>query len=204
VLDIGSGTGFYVERWLELKARDVTGIDITEIAVEHLRDRYPSFRFERRDIGAAGDLNVGGPFDIVSAFDVLFHIVDDERYECAFQNIRSALRTSGWFIFSENFLRRGDDRARHQVSRSQGTIERVLEATGFREVYRRPMSILMDYPIDQPNRLLRNFWRGLTAPARLGSVGGHVIGAALYPFELALTSLLPNGPSAKVVVCRCV
>ncbi len=52
VLDIGSGTGFYIERWHELGAGSVAGSDLTEVAVANLRSRFPSGTFERFDVGA--------------------------------------------------------------------------------------------------------------------------------------------------------
>src|SRR4051794_25328415 len=42
VLDVGSGTGFYVDRWHELGAAKVTGIDLTDVAVSTLRQRFPN------------------------------------------------------------------------------------------------------------------------------------------------------------------
>src|ERR1043166_8271428 len=106
VLDVGSGTGFYVDRWLRLGAR-VTGLDLTEIAVAELSRAFPAARFLRADIGASldGVPLAPGWFDAVSAFDVLFHIVDDAQYARAFENIPSLLRPGGWFLGPENFLR---------------------------------------------------------------------------------------------------
>src|SRR5262245_1706679 len=75
VLDVGAGTGFYVDRWLARKA-SVTGVDLTEVSVRNLRERFPAARFIQADIGAplgpplADEI---GTFDVVSAFDVLFH-----------------------------------------------------------------------------------------------------------------------------------
>src|SRR4051794_9078605 len=52
VLDVGSGTGFYVALWRELGVKDVTGSDLTNVAVERLEDRFPGLRFEQLDISA--------------------------------------------------------------------------------------------------------------------------------------------------------
>src|SRR3954453_7622223 len=46
VVDVGSGTGFYVTQWLDLGAR-VTGLDLTQVAVDRLRHAYPAASFER-------------------------------------------------------------------------------------------------------------------------------------------------------------
>jgi SAM-dependent methyltransferase len=37
VLDIGSGTGFYIERWRDAGARRIVGCDLTDAAVDRLR-----------------------------------------------------------------------------------------------------------------------------------------------------------------------
>src|SRR5688500_18643814 len=76
ILDVGSGTGFYVDRWLRLGAR-VTGLDLTEVAVRELGRSFPQARFVQGDIGAELEPLTLTPasFDAVSAFDVLFHIV---------------------------------------------------------------------------------------------------------------------------------
>lgn len=47
VLDVGSGTGFYVDLWKELGARSVTGCDLTQAAVDRLRDRFPGTPFRQ-------------------------------------------------------------------------------------------------------------------------------------------------------------
>ena len=40
VLDVGSGTGFYVEQWHKLGVPKVVGLDITEVAVHELRRSF--------------------------------------------------------------------------------------------------------------------------------------------------------------------
>ena len=50
VLDIGSGTGFYVDRWLRLGA-DVTGLDLTDVAVSELQ-RYAGTQFDHASVDA--------------------------------------------------------------------------------------------------------------------------------------------------------
>jgi SAM-dependent methyltransferase len=47
VLDVGSGTGFYIRRWLELGVGSITGCDLTESAVDRLRSRDAVHHFAR-------------------------------------------------------------------------------------------------------------------------------------------------------------
>ncbi len=77
ILDIGSGTGFYLDRWKSLGAVNITGSDFTEKSVAELRAKYPDCGILNMDIGGTIDESLAGGFDIISAMDVLFHIVDD-------------------------------------------------------------------------------------------------------------------------------
>jgi len=53
VLDIGSGTGFYLKLWNELGAGTVSGCDLTDTAVSRLQRDFPGVRIDRLDIVVA-------------------------------------------------------------------------------------------------------------------------------------------------------
>ena len=80
VLDVGSGTGFYLDVWQRLGVSHITGSDLTEVAVQHLAQRFPAAAHQGIDIGAAAVPLPERAYDAISIVDVLFHIVDDERY----------------------------------------------------------------------------------------------------------------------------
>jgi 2-polyprenyl-3-methyl-5-hydroxy-6-metoxy-1,4-benzoquinol methylase len=203
VLDVGSGTGFYVDRWHELGIRELTGSDITSKAVSELSHRSPTDRFVQLDIGGE-DLSAlaGERFDFVSACAVLYHVVDDAAYERAFHNIHSLLEDDGLFIFSENFPRNEAYRTEIQTVRLEGEILALLDRVGFEVVTRAPIYAVMNNPVSSDSRLLRAWWRKLTRVLRARKAAGPALGAALYPLELALVSLLKRGPSTELVVCR--
>jgi predicted TPR repeat methyltransferase len=164
VLDVGSGTGFYVEQWHRLGVPEVTGVDITAKAVEELRRRFPGDEFHEADVGAVDGLRATGdglPVTAVSAMDVLFHIVDDEQYRRAFVNIASALQPGGWFLWSDNFLHHDTERVAHQASRSLAESEDAVRAAGFKIVERVPMFVLMNYPTDSTSKLGRLAWTAM-------------------------------------------
>jgi SAM-dependent methyltransferase len=203
VLDVGSGTGFYVERWLRLGAR-VTGLDLTDVAVTELSRSFPEARFVRADIGeplATMPLEVGS-FNAVSAMDVLFHLVDDDAYANALSNIAALLQPGGWFLWSDNFLRHPAERVTHQASRPLTESLRLLQAAGFEVVERVPMFVLMNYPADTTSRVARWAWTAMVAPALLAEPLGWLLGAMLYPIEKALVRLKREGPSTELMVCR--
>ena len=51
VMDIGSGTGFYIERWKELNVKSIKGTDITNVVVQNLTEKFPEESFMQLDIG---------------------------------------------------------------------------------------------------------------------------------------------------------
>ncbi len=202
VLDVGSGSGFYVDAWKRLGVRGIVGCDLTGVAVRELRQKYPEDQFHQVDIG--GDLGVlgGYRFDLISAFDVLFHIVDDHAFERALRNISSLLKPGGLLIFSDNFLHGETLRGPHQVSRSLRDIERTLAGTGFQIVQHVPMLFLMNSPVDSSNRALLAFWQGLSKFVSLHEAFGFMLGAMMYPVELGCVSLSKGSPTTEMMICK--
>jgi SAM-dependent methyltransferase len=204
VLDIGAGTGFYVERWLA-RGATATGCDLTAIAVERLRERFPDSQFIQADIGQPPGPELArleGSFDAVSAFDVLFHIVDDTAYHRAIANAARLLRPGGYFLWSDNFLRGPTIRVAHQVSRTLGDASAAVAAAGLEIVRRQPMFVLMNYPADTRSRLGRLAWTAMVSPAVLSDRLGGLLGRALYPIERRLVRRLSESPSTEIMVCR--
>lgn len=203
VLDVGSGTGFYVEQWHRLGVPAVSGVDITTKAVDELRRRFPEDEFFEADIGAAYSLRfTPHVFTAVSAMDVLFHIVDDAAYREAFRNIAAALEPGGWFLWSDNFLHHDTERIEHQASRSLTESEDAVRAAGFTIVERVPMFVLMNYPTDSRSRLARLAWTVMVAPAALAEPLGWLVGAGLAPLDTWLTSVVKESPTTEIMVCR--
>jgi SAM-dependent methyltransferase len=199
VLDIGPGVGFYTQRWLRLGAR-VTGVDIADSAVNRLRTRYPAARFEQLDISDV-DPPLEGGFDVVDAFDVLFHIPDDERHARAIANVYRLLRPGGWFLFTDVFAHKRTKPSKHYVRRTKAEIEDAVLAAGFEIVRRRPAFVMMNYPFDASPRA-RKLWSKVLAPRLKSELGGRLVGAALFAPELLLTRVLHEGPTTEWMVCR--
>jgi SAM-dependent methyltransferase len=204
VLDIGSGTGFYIDMWIELGATRVRGSDITDVAVLNLRQNYSSNEFFKLDIGQdvlPNELSAR-KFDIVSAFDVLFHILDDVRYQNAILNISRLLREDGIFLFSENFLHHDALRSQHQVSRPLASIEKILQQSGFRILDRIPMFVIMNAPVDTNSRILSSTWKLIKSTTKRGKFASNFTGCLLYPLEFILTNMAKEGPSTELMICK--
>jgi SAM-dependent methyltransferase len=180
------------------------GTDITDVSVENLRKEFHSETFYQLDIG---ELSQSSPvwdekYDVASCFDVLYHIVDDERYETAIKNIYQMLRPSGFLILSDNFVHRTPVRGTNQVSRSLYQIEDIMKRTGFQIISRKPLFFLMNYPVDSDSNVKKKLWKMAVLPATKSEAYGYVIGSILYPVELTMLNLFKESPTTEVMVCR--
>lgn len=159
VLDAGCGSGYFVEHYLE-RGGHVTGVDLTDVAVERLGARFPEARFQ------VGDLSTWRPdrqYDLVSCFDVLFHIVDDAAWDAAMTNLADAVKPGGWFVFTEYFpSATPSGEAVHNRSRGRELYETALIARGLAVHADRPTHHLMnsDLGVFRPlNRLPELIYR---------------------------------------------
>lgn len=202
ILDAGCGSGFYLERWQELGIRSISGCDLTEAAVTALRGRFPRLGFQQADIGLPDALFPQGRYDAISCMDVLFHIVDDRKYETAFENFSLMLRPGGLLVFTENCLHGPAIRTPYQASRTLAEIEAVLDRTDFTIVSRKPVFVLMNTPVDSTSALLRTYWNLLMRVVSCSEALGGIAGALLSILEIPLTRLLREGPSTELLICR--
>lgn len=202
VLDIGSGTGHYVKLWQDLGVRALSAADFTDVVVEKLRAAFGCDCYSFDVGGELPDALAGRQFDVVSAFAVLYHIMDDESYARAIRNISQLTAPRGLFVFSENFVHGPTQRFRNFVARRLVDIEALLQANGFIVRKRVPMFVLMNVPVDTDGTAARVVWRTCMAPVRRFNAVGAVAGALLYYPEIALTSMMSEGPSTELMVCE--
>lgn len=99
VLDVGSGTGYWVGYFLG-RGANVSGVDIVPEAVKALTQNYPEGRFWVADIS---QWEPPGEYDLVNAFEVLYHITDDGDWARAVQNLWKSLVPGGFLFFTDAF-----------------------------------------------------------------------------------------------------
>ncbi|MGN6372020.1 MAG: class I SAM-dependent methyltransferase [Solirubrobacteraceae bacterium] len=201
VLDLGSGTGFYLGLWQELGVRERSGSDLASVAVAHLQEAYPDAHVHQLDISGEPDTLPVEEYDVISAIDMLYHVIDDQRYAQAMCNISRMLKPGGILIFSENLPKRAIVTT-HQVSRTRIEVDRALAAAQLEPIARRPMFFLMNNPLDSDNRLLKRWWSRVMRICYRGELAGWLLGATIYPFELALVRMTSRSPSSKIIAAR--
>jgi SAM-dependent methyltransferase len=202
VLDIGSGTGFYLDLWRDLGVRRIEGSDLSERAVTRLRAAYPGVPIHHLDLGSDAALPSPGGYDLVSVMDVLFHIVDEAAYRRAVENLGRLVRPGGHVVLSENFLNDRVVSGPEQVSRSEPEILGLLRRAGLEPMARAPMFVLLNGPVDSQSRWLQRWWTLLSKVVSIDETLGWLVGAVLVPIELAALRLARRGPSTKLLVCR--
>jgi hypothetical protein len=135
---VGCGTGFFV-KWYLSKGCKVTGIDITEISVKRLRKVLPG-EYHTRDITAVDYPRGETNFEIINIWDVIYHVVDNDAYDRALDNITGDLGIDGLLLLTD-FL--GDaantNRAPHVLGRCLATYKEKLPDRGFQLVELRPL-----------------------------------------------------------------
>jgi SAM-dependent methyltransferase len=102
VLDIGAGTGFFVDQYIKKQAGAVTGIDFAEVSVAFLNKLFPAQHFYRFDAGS-DTAPLEEKFDIINVFDVLYHIVEPQGFLKAIENISRFARSGAWIFITDSF-----------------------------------------------------------------------------------------------------
>ncbi len=121
VLDIGCGSGFYTGFWQARGVREYVGLDISSRTIAQLAIAYPKYRFVQADISEAlpETLSDRGSFDIITVFDVLYHIIAKRRFESAIANIGGLIIEDGRLFIMEFLCRRNYQVSKHVIHRAR-------------------------------------------------------------------------------------
>jgi SAM-dependent methyltransferase len=139
VLDVGCGTGFFTAYYLGRGAR-VTGLDIAPTSIERLRERHPEARFQLADVSEAAPSE---SFDLVNAFDVLYHVTDEARWQRAVENLAQAVAPQGLLLLTDTFATR-TGLADHNVMRPLARYREILAARGLEPLAIYPTHVLLN------------------------------------------------------------
>lgn len=212
VLDLGAGTGYFVEFWSEQLPGRLEALDITETAVARLTEKFPDVTVHKADISAPG-LTLPGTFDLISAFDLLFHIVDDEAFARAVDFIARQLAPGGYAVLTVGYTKSTPPQpSTHYHARTEAEYAAAFARAGLELVTAEPLFVTMNAPLD-PTRVedpeLRDTYADLWKATEelFGSqelAPRHAELAARMAFlheQIHLKTGAPS-PSAKLVIAR--
>jgi len=132
VLDIGCGSGFYTSFWQAHGVRDYVGVDISERTIEHLGELYPDYAFVHADVSEElpDALKTAGTFDVVTIFDVLYHIVDNDRVAAAIGIIALLVADDGCLLVMDQLCQSEYQVSRHVRYRGRDSYLRTFAGNG--------------------------------------------------------------------------
>ena len=103
VLDLGCGTGLELEEYFSVNPQaDVTGIDLTEVMLESLKEKFPDKNIiticgSYFDVPFREEL-----FDAAVSVESLHHFTKEEKISL-YTKLRNALKPGGYFILTDYF-----------------------------------------------------------------------------------------------------
>jgi SAM-dependent methyltransferase len=139
VLDVGCGTGFFTAYYVS-RGAVVTGLDIAPTSIERLRLRHPEAQFL---LGDVSDAPIEERFDLVNAFDVLYHITDDQRWERAIHHLARAVSPNGLLLVTDTFAEMKAEAA-HNRMRTLARYRGLLQPEGVEIVSLYPTHVLLN------------------------------------------------------------
>jgi len=215
-LDIGTGIGFWIDYLLEKGADSIMGIDIAPSSIEFCKRRYSNMK----NIGIIyGDISDDafmsekswGGYDSITAFDVLYHIVDDRKFCVAIKNIANALKPGGYLFLSDTLFSSGDriSPGQHVRLRSLNKYREELNRNELDIVYLAPALALLGSPIDASGLFGRTLYLlyykitfRLTSKSKAFPSMERAYLSVLYYLDSLLTSYPRFGVSSKLLVAR--
>jgi 2-polyprenyl-3-methyl-5-hydroxy-6-metoxy-1,4-benzoquinol methylase len=97
ILDAGCGRGVLAEILVNAGAR-VTGVDFSPDAINRARSRIKNAQFQVAELDA---LPFDRQYDVVLSIDVLYHVVDDSKWNAAIAGMLRACKRGGGVLIQE-------------------------------------------------------------------------------------------------------
>jgi 2-polyprenyl-3-methyl-5-hydroxy-6-metoxy-1,4-benzoquinol methylase len=101
VLDAGCGQGYFARFYArEYANATYVGVDISDRAVDHLRETLPAMEFHAADLSQWNDPR-GRTFDVVQCIDVLPLLLDDEEASQVVTRLKNLVAPGGTLLVTE-------------------------------------------------------------------------------------------------------
>jgi SAM-dependent methyltransferase len=205
VAEVGVGSGAYIPFWQAQGIRHLTGFDITQVSADTLSVRYPEYAFYQCDIGATLPAAARRNHDLVTAFDVLFHIVDDASFANAIANLARLIRPGGHAVISDSLADRAWGPTRTEYHRTFEHYRGEMAKNGLSVAGIEPIFYTMTTTFAGAPVLARFTRRATRAIGKLAARPvtawvNQMSGAALYLADGMLARSGERGPSLNLLV----
>lgn len=197
ILDVGCGSGFYTDFWKSLNAKKYTGIDISDNAVNTLKSAFNNdnkFQFRNFDISEMNIINkINDRFDIITIFDVFYHITDDRKFNKAVDNISNLINPGGYIIVFDQLTTSDYSLLPHVKYRNRRDYFKKFNEYGLILVYRKTLFQFLVHPlfgIKPLDLIIAGSYKCLGLATRNSKILSKAIGKALLELDRLL---LRNG-----------
>ncbi|MDQ2730123.1 MAG: class I SAM-dependent methyltransferase [Armatimonadota bacterium] len=126
IFEAAFGVGYYLKYWRSRGCRDIVGVDLSPMAKENVQRQFPEFDLR---LGNLAEMHhwpdwtkLTNSFDLVTAVDVLYHVIDEDATRQAVDNLSKLVAPDGVFIFTEKFRRHS-----MPVRETENVLRRPLE-----------------------------------------------------------------------------
>jgi ubiquinone/menaquinone biosynthesis C-methylase UbiE len=212
LIDVGAGSGAWIPFWERCGVSRIVGLDITSASVSALQKKYPQFKFFQGDICSALPFHQEEKFDIVTVFDVLFHIVDDEDFHNAVSNLSRLVKEGGLVLISDGFGKNSYGPIYHEYHRTFQQYMNELNRIRLQPIHFEPIFFVMTTPICASDSKSGQFLSksigimlriiALAASHQQFAKMNHWAGFTLYLLDTILYRMMESGPSLKVLFAR--
>jgi SAM-dependent methyltransferase len=214
VFEAAFGVGYYLTFFAKAGITQLTGVDLSSAAVTQARQAFPNYHLFQHDLTTPLPVPAGS-FDLVTAIDVLYHIVDDRAWEQALGQLCALVAPGGHFVCTDKFpATQPYQKVPHVRRRPLAMYTRIFEEYGLALKTVRPVFVLMDDPLpfEQPrwlaqatfaqwrlvSKAIRSLWRW---PSTRDAVALCLAGLQ-YPFEKIALRLFGRSPNLEIVLAQ--
>jgi 2-polyprenyl-3-methyl-5-hydroxy-6-metoxy-1,4-benzoquinol methylase len=207
LIDVGVGSGEWIPYWQKHNISKIVGLDITSASIDAMGRLYPQYNFFKVNICSTSKIPLEETFDIVTAFDVLFHITSDDDFSNCILNLSKLVKHGGWLILSDSFCKKPWGPFYHEYHRAYDVYLREFESVGLTPILMEPIFYTMTVNIcnfdSKYKRFISQFAKGmLLIVERLSSRPltewiNHLIGCPLYLLDMIIGNVKQEGPSLK-------
>ncbi len=212
LIDVGVGSGAWIPFWQKHNVSKIVGLDITSASVCGLGKRYPQFGFFEEDICSSSQITQRGDFDIVTVFDLLFHVTDDTDFSNAILNLSKLVKFGGWVIISDSFGNKPWGPFYHEYHRTYDVYLREFNSVVLKPVHIEPIFYTMTTNICNSDLRHRRFVNQFTKTmlnivSRLSIQPqtewmNHLIGCSMYLIDRTFYRIEKTGFSLKLLFAQ--
>ena len=212
MFEVGSGRGDWIGFWRQRGVARIDGGDLVARAVERLNERFGSTgTFVVAEFGAEAPPVTPEPaYPLVTVFNVLLHITDDERFTRALTQVAELVEPGGRLVlvepilFDATFAKPFDAKASSRA-RPLDVYEAPLSAAGLERVSVGAAMVLANNPIEAGSpaafRRYRTTWNRIAGRVRRKPGSSRWLGPLLLVGD-RVAMATGAAPSSKLAVYR--